>query len=334
MNARKIFKRSLVVALLLGIITAGVYTYIHRISIQNWWHGRDYKPSTEIVAIINELELTPEGLLLFNSTRPAISTGAAFRTNCAGIDHTEPGYVVGCYTSSHRMHLFAVQDERIKKIMHITAAHELLHAAWSQLPHSEQKQLATQLQNLYEQLSTENNYLKKRMQLYADLPAASFANELHSVLGTEVAKLPDWLEKHYSKWFANRAHIAKLFAEYHSVFTDLQKEAEHIEAQMRTLRDQISQARTAYESKLADYNTRVDKFNQRNQNYEFANKPEVFYKLSAQFTAQRDQLQHERAEISTQIEAYEKLRAKLQQVNAASQELNQQLDSTLSTVHD
>lgn len=327
-NTKSPWKRIIAFLLLLLIAVGAYFAYANRYTIQNWWLARDYRPDNKILALEEHIQLTDAGLLVFHSTHPTISTGAAFRTGCAAVTHTESGHVVGCYTSEHRIHLFDVTDLRISGIVEVTAVHEMLHAVWQQTP--DNRELSKWLLDYYENHASEQ--LRTRMEVYADLPQAEFTNELHSVLGTEVADLPAELEAHYAQYIVDRSAIVAIFDRYHAVFTTIQEEAAQLEAEMRQLRETVELERGQFETRVQMYNSAVQEFNERNRNYGFATNPEEFYRISDQYRAQREQLLQTRSEIQAKIDHYEQLRLRLVQLSETSQELNNLLDSNLSNL--
>src|SRR5690606_22483900 len=150
---------------------------------------------------------------------------------------------------------FGVTDERLGKVIHVTAAHELLHAAYSRLRAGEREDLEQRLQATYEELSVENDQLRERMEVYSHLSKASYTNELHSVLGTEIRELPEWLEQHYARWFTDRASVIDDFEEYHSVFQELLDRANELQDELEALRQE-------YEARSAEYEASVRAFNE------------------------------------------------------------------------
>lgn len=309
---------------------AAFFAYQERINIQNWLLAQDYTPTTKISDTAAKLHLTESGKLLFYSTHPEITNGTNFRNGCSAIAHSESAHVVGCYTHAHKVYVFDVTDSRLQGIVEVTAAHELLHGAWAQMSRTEQEALANQLNTLYAQLQLTDEALKERMEVYSELDKLHFANELHSVLATEVKELPAWLEEHYSKWFNNRQNIVNMFFNYRSIFATLQAEAQEIENQMQSLRETIENERLGFELDVERYNIAVSNFNSRNDNYEFSQSPDEFYQLVERYREERQELTARRAQIQNKIDEYETLRERLMAISETSKELNNLLDSSLS----
>ena len=96
--------------------------------------------------------------------------------------------MLGCF-ADRRIRLFEVTDERLTGVVETTAAHELLHASWVRLSRDERASLSETLIAEYEERAKVDEDFKQRMSVYESLSRSAFANELHSVFGTEVGEL-------------------------------------------------------------------------------------------------------------------------------------------------
>src|SRR5690606_32509048 len=98
-----------------------------------------------------------------------------------------------------------VANAQLDGIKEVTAAHELLHAAWDRLSKSEQTRLGALLEEAYTKIGTDE--LEERMAYYERTQPGERANELHSIIGTEMADVGEELETYYKKYFIDRQQI-------------------------------------------------------------------------------------------------------------------------------
>lgn len=327
--ARRVGK---IIALLVALVVAigAAVAYIHREDINDYFLASSFEPSPRVAEIQRELAFTPAGDRVFLASQPTLSDREKFAVWCAKVDHSEGGHVLGCY-AERRIHLFDVTDERLDGIVEVTAAHELLHATFARMKPSERDELSKRLVEVYEELSQDSPELAERMSVYEQLSDASFANELHSVLGTEVSDLPDWLEEHYAQWFNDRAMIVEWYNSYHSVFTELTTEAERLGAELDSLRADIESRSAAYDEAVRQFNDDAADFRERNENYEFSGNRELFEQIRDSLLTRQHELETTLKGIQDDTDHFNELREQLIALNDISVELNEVLDSNLPT---
>lgn len=328
-GARRILSRVIGSVLLVSLLVAGALAFMHRQDISDFLQARQYDPPADIVELTETLDLTGTGERVFFASHPTLEASQEFNDQCSQVDHSEQGHVLGCF-SGERIHLFAVDEERLNGIVEVTAAHELLHAAYSRLGTSEREALAAQLRSAYEEIVEDDEALEERMEVYKHLSQTAFANELHSVLGTEVRELPDQLEQHYERWFNDRAGIVELFDSYHSVFTELQERAEALQEELSVLREDIQQRSSEYDSAVEEFNTDSAEFQNRNEAYEFSDDEAGFYRIYNELEERRTGLEQTLADLQADIDRYNELREELSELSEISNELEQQMDSELA----
>lgn len=315
--------------IVLALIAAAGFAYLQRQNISDHFAAQSFEPSQEMSELTDRLMLTDTGRRVFFATHPTLEASQLFNEQCADVDHSEDGHILGCYTRDS-IHLFKVTDERLNGIVEVTAAHELLHAAWARLGDGERSELVASLTRLYEELAEEDHELADRMSVYSELSEDAFANELHSVLGTEVRELPDWLEAHYARWFEDRLLIIDFFDAYHEVFAQIQARADELQSQLTALRESIEARSDDYDAALTQFNADVDDFNRRNAAYEFSGNVDEYWRLRGELEARSSTLSAERESIQADIDRYEQMRQELAELSDKNAELNQQLDSNLA----
>lgn len=329
-SVRRFFRRAVTVILVIAVIGGGVFAWINRVEIATRIDAMGYDATPAMTKLESRLELTTRGEYLFRASHPTLDGSSKFSHKCAGVDQSEKGHLLGCFTPQQQIHLFQVDDERLDGIVEVTAAHELLHAAWARSPQAERDDLISKLEDLYEKRVESDPDLKERMQVYEHLSRASFANELHSVLATEEAELPTWLEKHYAKWFEDRGKLLQYFNHYHEVFDALQQQADILQKQMRELRDEVERGSARYQHDVEQFNKDFRELNRRNDNYEFSDNPEEFERITEQLRERREDLIARHAQFEKDAEEYEAMRDNLQGLSDLSIELDKKLDSDLA----
>lgn len=316
--------------LVLAALVAGALALWNQQAIADHLQASGYDPDPAIERIVDDLELSGAGERIFFATHPTIEASQHFNEQCARVDHAEEGHVLGCYAEG-RIHLFDVADERLDGIVEVTAAHELLHASYQRMRDSERERLDERLMEVYDSLAGDgDDSLGERMSVYEHLPEAAFINELHSVLGTEVRNLPDDLEDHYSEWFEERRIVLDLFDGYHSVFVDLQEEAEELDRELAQMRTEYERRSAAYDSAVQQYNADSRSLSARNDAYEFSDDPEEFYRLRDELETRRAALEEELRSLNELAQRYEERRSRLKELSETSVELDQHLNSDLA----
>lgn len=317
------------IALILTVLLALVACNQQQ-NIRDYFDARSFTPSTEILEVIDRIDLTPTGERIFLATHPEVQRSDVFNQHCRRADHAHSGHLLGCYTEGS-IHLYAVTDERLSTVVEVTAVHELLHAAYARLSQRDRENLAKQLTKYYEERIVTDPELEERMAVYAHLSASQFANELHSIFATEVEDLPDWLERHYARWLNDRATIITLFYEYREVFEAVEQEAAELKTELDEMYTAIEEDSAAYTRAVEAFNEDWQVFVARNQAYEFSGNAELFNRLKADFDGRRQQLDAWKLSLQDSIARYEELRMRLEGLGELSTELNRQIDSRIVT---
>jgi hypothetical protein len=176
--------------------------------------------SPEALALADRAALSEEGRQIYAGANPTIEAAAEFRTNCVPDGPGEGA--LGCF-DGRRIHLFGVYDPAWDGSMVSTAVHEMLHAAWQRLPGSERDRLSPFLVAASDAARTEPrvaSVIDGEMRHYnaSSVESPEMVNELHSILGTQVAGLPPDLESYYARYFTDRTVIVALDASSSSTY--------------------------------------------------------------------------------------------------------------------
>lgn len=328
-SVSSVISRTLTVLLVLAFIVVVSLGYVFRQQISDQIAAERFEPSADIVTLTDRLQLTADGHRIFWASHPTLEASQKFNVQCANVDHSDDGHILGCFTGG-RIHLFEIADERLSGIVEVTAAHEQLHAVFSRLSVKDRDELVKKLTQLYAELAPEDPKLAERMSVYADLSQSAFANELHSVLGTEVRELPQWLEAHYAHWFTDRTVILDFFDSYRAVFDELKTRSDKLHAELDALRTDVEKRSEAYDAAVQRFNDDWDAFMRRNNNFEFSDNPAEFYRLRDEFDDRRNDLIARMNALNADIERYEQLRQQLIELSELNHELEQHLDSELA----
>lgn len=239
-------KRNIIgfIALLLWLGTVATFiTNQQRIS--DWWTLRSYEPSDEIRQLADDSFFNEHGRKLFYVTDPEVNDAPLFNENCP---FRERSLVLGCYTMD-RIFIFNVTDERLDGVQEVTAAHEMLHAAYARLGDGEKKDIIRMLDDAL--MTVKNQRVLDLVASYREVDESTIHNEMHSIFGTELRDLPPELEAHYEMYFNDRSNIVAIAERYEAVFTELQEQAEGLFAEIEALKVRIADLETLINEKKA-----------------------------------------------------------------------------------
>ena len=274
--------------------------------------------SDDVAAIAQSTGMSVEGELIYRASTPAIEDDDDFNQHCS----IEGGAVLGCYYEGN-LYVYAVTDERLAGTVEVTAAHEMLHAAYERLSPEEQARIDGLVEEAIAAIP-EDDPVYEDLALY---PAAQLADEWHSRLGTEFADLPPALEEHYAIYFDDRAKVVELNVQANALFNELQAQIDALVTEIDALDPALDARIAAYEASVDAFNADVDAFNARNDS--------GYYTTQAQFDRDRnalvargDALDAEYAAIDEQITYYNALVAQLTALDEDYADLYSALDSS------
>lgn len=262
------------------IIIAPIVAWTQRWNIHDAIRLRNYQPSAQIVQLATDTTLNDKTRRLFYVYHPGLEDKLSFNDNCKTSEKT---IVLGCYVSGTGIYLYNVTDARLNGIIQVTAAHETLHAAYERLSGGDKAYVDQLVADAYAKITEQR--IKDTIEDYRK-NGADTANELHSILGTEVRSLPPELEQYYTRYFTNRLKVVEYSEKYEQAFTerkqkvieadqrlkDLKQQIESSQANLDTLGQQLQSERARLDSLLANkdnaaYNAGVPGFNTRVNNY-------------------------------------------------------------------
>ena len=294
--------------LLLGLVIAAVLI-INRRWIVDWYRGINYTPTTEMAEIRDNLALTDGGTFLFNALRPELGEADEFNTHC----HQTPSEtaVLGCYTDG-AVHIYNITSPELDGILEVTTAHEMLHAVWARMNAAEQESFMAALNQV---IAENGEILDSELETYE--PDMRM-EEAYVRAGTEIAELPEQLEKHFAQYFKDRSKVVNYYNNYIAVFNDNREQAERLEQEIPELKAKITAEIEQYEKTARDLEQRVNEFNR------CASTANCF-KSQAEFATQRNQLMREQQNLQAQNG---QLNGEIADFNAKIDQYNQIVDDS------
>jgi len=227
----------------------------------DWLKLRGYTPPAAVAQLATEDGMTDQAKHVFYVNHPEITATKTFTDNCPV--GTEKTVVLGCYLGNDQgIFVYSVDDPRLNGVEQVTAAHEMLHAAYRRLSTSERKKVDAMLTDYYEHDLTDQR-IKDTMNAYKKSEPKDVVNEMHSIFGTEVPNLPAPLETYYKRYFTDRSKITTFTANYQNEFTSRQSQVTAYDAQLASIKQQID----ANESQLTSMKSDLDAQNRQLQAY-------------------------------------------------------------------
>lgn len=304
------WKRSLSTVVLVLFLSI---TFWQRQNILDWWTLRDYTPTVAAAQLATDSGMTDEGRRLFYLQKPQVQDKVSFYKSC---EEGETSIVLGCYKPNFGIFLLGVSDPRLEGVEQVTAAHEMLHAAYDRLSYSDQKRIAKLLQDTYKTITDAD--IRDKIKQYQD-NGADISNELHSILPTEVSVLPNELEEYYSRYFNNRQDIVTFASAYKGEFQrrkakvdDLDKQLTALEAEVLANNEALNaqQASIQAESKRLDALLRAGSIDEYNQGVVAYNQSLIPFRAmvnrNRQLVAKYRTILEERNAVATEAQELEK----------------------------
>ena len=239
--------------IVVGVVAAlAVVIVLNRAWIYDWFRGATYRPTAEMEAIRDKLDLTGQGAFLFNAAQPELEPATEFNTNCRQ-DESEIA-VLGCYTAGN-IYIYNITEERLAEIRELTAAHELLHAVWARMSEEEKVELVEPLTRVFD---ANQEMLGEEINSY---DVSEKQEELYVRAGTEVKNLPDALEKHYAEIFKDQDKIVGFYESYIAVFREIKAQMEKLTSEMESLKAEIDSKMAQYAADFAALEGDISSFN-------------------------------------------------------------------------
>lgn len=307
----------------LALLAGAIWLVFNRQAALDRLRVWQYQPTGDIERLATRADLSERGRFQFFATHPRLESSAEFNSECRRSEKGSP--VLGCYKQGEdTIHIYNVTDPELDGIKEVTAAHEMLHAAYARLSEAERTRLGQLLEAAYERVKDAK--LVERMSYYERAQPGSQHNELHSILGTEYADLGPELEAHYAMFFRDRSHVLAHHARYSQKFVAIEQQVTALQRKLETQRQEIEQQKSAYDSGISALNRKITEFNQRANSGDFRSQEEFRTQRSA-LQAEGQRLEATRSSVLQLIEQYNADVERLNALGAQAERLNQSLDS-------
>ena len=248
-------KRAIIIAVIAAAIVGYAAYFFH---VGDYIEAAIYKPTEEMSAVMTSIKLTSKGNRVFRSANPSLESNEDFNENCKTV--SKDAYVLGCYiTVSDQIHLYNVQfteeTKNLRGIIESTAAHEMLHAAWSRMNSWDRTSISDKLQAVYD--SADKDFQKE----FDTYSKNEFYDELHARVGVELKNIPEELEKHYAEYFEDRQAIVNYYENYRSVFKELRKKADDLATKIQSESKAIDKTTEEYKTVSNELQKKIIEFN-------------------------------------------------------------------------
>jgi hypothetical protein len=251
---------SLVVTI--ALVVAVFFGLAHAQAIQDWFKLRGYQPPAKISQLASDDTMTNYATHIFYVNHPDIT--GVFK----GCNQSEQTIVLGCYHGAQTgIEIKNVTDARLNGVEEVTAAHEMLHAAYDRLNTDEKNKVNAMLTDYYDHHLTDKRIIDT-IKSYKKTEPNDVVNEMHSVFGTEIANLPSGLENYYKKYFSDRPRVAAFAANYEAEFTNRIAKIDVYDAQLDSMRAQIHSQEQSLQTQLLSLQTDRARAERSNNNTE------------------------------------------------------------------
>lgn len=210
-------------------------------------------PPADVAALVAGT-LTDEGERLLYRANPKVLDKAEFDVACP-FDQ-ELTVVLGCYYNG-TIGILRVDRPELSRVMEVTAAHEMLHAAYVALPRREREKVDGWIEEFY--VTVEDPEIQELIVQYRRQGPEVRLNELHSILPTELVVLSPALETYYQRYFADRQRVVQAHQSYAAVFRDIKRRVAELHRQIDGYEAQL----TSLDSRISTRKAELDAMNVR-----------------------------------------------------------------------
>ncbi|MGB4762458.1 MAG: hypothetical protein WBP12_03850 [Candidatus Saccharimonas sp.] len=279
-------------------------------------------PSTVVVSIADEIALTPRGRDILYSTQPILADSASNFPCKSGESNS---VILGCYGSTGawfdkgQIYILDVKNDQLTGVVQVTAAHEMLHAAYQRLNFIEQSQVDQMVRAEYEKRK-DDTVLKEQMEYYHLNEPGQDINELHSILATTVATLDPALEQYYTRYFTDRAHVVGLYQQYSQALHKNDETIKLLKVKLDTEAASLGVDTQRYEADLDQLNADIQSFNTRANSGEFSSRSS-FELARAALLNRTASLNARSTALNTRVVAYNDLVKQINALSAQTEEL-------------
>ena len=284
-----------------------------------------YHPTSAVTTLIDRTGVNDYGKFLYLASKPKVDATQSFNNECDRVEKITS--ILGCYSDYH-IYIYDVTDPQLDGIKEVTAAHETLHAAYIRMSLDEKAKVNALVEAEYKKLAN-NKDLTEMMAFYARTEPGQRGNELHSVIGTEIANISPELEAHYKKYFTDRQKVVNLYNKYISVFQKLSNRASELSDQLKVLAATITTSLAQYNTDAQTLNNDITTFNKRATDGDFSSLSQ-FYAERNRISSRVADLDVTRTTINADVVKYNATLDEYNSIASESKKLYNSIDSTLA----
>jgi len=196
-----------------------------------------YQAPAQVAQLSTATSMTPFARHIFYVNHPQIQNKTDFNQACTS--YGEQTIILGCYHPVQSgIFVYAINDPRLNGVEQVTAAHEMLHAAYDRLSSAERRNVNAMLMDYY-QHDLHDQRLLDTIASYKKTEPNDVVNEMHSVFGTEASNLPAPLEAYYKRYFTDRSTVVAFANSYQAEFTSRQQQVAADDQRLKAIKAEI-----------------------------------------------------------------------------------------------
>lgn len=182
-------------AILAFVLIAGGIAAKNAPALGDYAHMLTYTPTAEVQQLAADAGMSSTGKRMFYRFSPELADKQRIRQLC--------GPRLGC-VEGRNIYILKGTTEAEYNTAVVTAAHEMLHVAYSRLDSSTRNDIDSQSRAALK--GSSNRTIAGKIFLYMSRPER-YINEAHSYLGTETDAISPRLESHYARYFSERSKV-------------------------------------------------------------------------------------------------------------------------------
>lgn len=285
-----------------------------------------FEPTSEIQTITESLRLTKRGTNIFYATSPVIESRDQFNESCHSTERTVA--ILGCYYRD-KTYVYDINNQELEGAVEVTAAHELLHAAYFRLNMFDRIRVEKLLRQEYEQIK-DTDSIKRVMQYYSEAEPGAEIDELHSIIGTTVSNLPEELEQYYARYFHDRSVIVDMNTKYTSVFDEVNQRAKELQTKLEADGPVLRSDLEAYDAELSQLNLDIANFNERAASTGGFASQRAFIEARIALTRRVDDMNARSRALNERVAKYNEDVAALNAIAVRANQLNESINGVVA----
>lgn len=320
----RMLRRILPYILLCILLAVAIFGWLNRDYIRDWLTLRAYSAPQPIAQLAEDTAMSDYGKRLFYVNKPQLDDKIAFNEHCKNL--SKEAAVLGCYRGDRQgIYIFDVTDPRLHGVEEVTAAHEMLHQAYSRLSGKERDRVNDLLETYRREVLADQS-VKDKLAIYEKTEPDHLVNEMHSIFGSEIKELPAELETYYSQYFSDRQKVVAFRDASQAEFDKYLKQIDSYDQQLAILKPQIESMEAALTQTVAEL-----KQDRQELNADLAaGRIQEYNAGVAPYNAKVSEYNQQLASLNKRIEEYNKLVNERNTASVQISELNKALDSSLA----